>query len=96
MECSVLDRGRVCEVPGPGDTSEYFPAPGLDARVSIGQLRERERLPDAPAQLVRYRIHLVQEAAVEPGVTGQRLKAPVTLLPLLAGMLEDRSHGRAY
>jgi hypothetical protein len=96
MKRSVLDRGRVPEVAGPGDATEYFPSPGVDARVCIGELREREGLPDAPAQLIGHGFDLAEEAAIERRITGQRLEAPISRLPLLAGVLEDRSHGRAY
>lgn len=96
MKRGVLDRGRVRQLARPSVPSENLPTPDVGACVRLGELGERERLPDPPAQLVRHRVHVAKEAAVQPGLTRQRLETPVSLLPFLAGVLEDRSHGRAY
>lgn len=95
MKRGVPDRYRVRQISRARAVGEYLPAPHVGGRVFVGELGERERLPDPPAQLVRHGVHLTEEAPVEPRFTRQRLQAAVSLFPLLAGMLERGGHGRA-
>ena len=57
--------------------------PPVGSGVGLGELVERERLADAPAQLVEDELELGQEQAVARAIARGRLEPPMALLPLV-------------
>ena len=81
---------------GPTRSSSTFlnglPNPVVRAAVRRRELVERERLPDALAQLVGDDVELREQAQPQDGIASRVVEAAVSFFPLLADGFED-GHG---
>src|SRR5207248_10952836 len=68
-----------------GRLRHHLRRPVVGVPVDAVELRERERLPDASAELLSNRLDVSQESAMAPWIRPRRFLQPaVPLLPLLA------------
>ena len=65
-------------------SSRVAARPAVGVAVGVGQLGQREGLPDLLAQLVDHELELADERPVADGVAALRLETAVAFVPFLA------------
>ena len=91
MEGGVLDDGHSPRPPGRRLAFGHgLLDPAVGAGVRGRQLVERERLPDAPPELIQNNLELGEQLCVAPAIAGRGFEPPVALLPLVSCRLERR------